>query len=344
MGILFSRPSLDANVLSLGLYPAGNVSSVDSPTIGPYLGINSGLYDGIPADHWPAIPYEWIVSPTPGQISDASCPNGANILTWFGVTEAIITVLTPLVAYRPFIHYISRGYLGRRIKSSVSVTWTIPLALQLLANAIIAAMVGHTAGYGKLNMLRIFTVYIARPRFYPIVVGLLRCLVPVKRPREWAKTTIVQHKVDDRVEFPYTDAWIATSISETVLLVITAIFTGVTWHRMPSESKPRDYISDHVNFVASAPALMFLAMIALVPVYKRYGEAFPIEGRRYETGRQWGATVSRDGRARVRVKKSRQQAVLKRVASAAAGAVLLGYVTLVQWAYWTRFLSMTGLL
>lgn len=85
-------------------------------------------------------------------------------------------------------------------------------------------------------------------------------------------------------------------------------------------------------------------MLAFVPVYKRYGEAYPIEGRRYETGRHWGVTISSDGRTRVGVKKGKNKTTLKRVANAVCATLLLGYVYLVQWAYWTRFLEMSGVL
>ncbi|GJN70694.1 hypothetical protein PLIIFM63780_002716 [Purpureocillium lilacinum] len=342
MGVLFSRPGRDDNARPAGAFPAGNLSSLDSPSIAPYLGINTGLYGGIPTSDLPPIPFEWIVSPQ--NITDTTCPNGSQILTWFGVTEAVVTLLTPLVAYRPFVHYISRGFLGRRAKNSVWLAWTVTVACQLLANAVGAGLIGNTPGYGHLNMLHIFTVLMTRPRFHFIVLALLRTVVRVRRPRDWDGTTIIQRKLDERVEFPYADAWIATSLSEMLLLIISAIFTGVTWHRLPGASKPREFISDHVSFVASAPGLLLLCMIALIPFHKRYGEAFPAEGRRYETGRHWGVSVRRDGTARVGVKHRKRQTVLKRWASAIVGGIVLGYVTLVQFAYWTRFLEMSGVL
>lgn len=337
MGTFFSRPGRESTSLPEGAFAAGNISSLDSSSIAPYLGINTGLYDA----PYPPIPFEWIVSPSS---IDGSCPDGAQILTWFGVTEAIITVLVPLFAYRPFIHWITRGWLGRRAKNGIALTWTITFACQLLASATVAFIIGNTPGYGSLNMLHIFTVFISRPRFHPIVLALLRCVVPVKRPRGYDKTMIIKRSIDDRVEFPYTDAWITTSFSEILVLLISAIFTGVTWHRLPSDSKSREYASDHVNFVTSTPGIMFLCMLAFVPVYKRYSEAYPIEGRRYETGRHWGVTVSSDGRTRIGVKKGGRKTTAKRAANAVCAGLLLGYVSLVQWAYWTRFLEMTGVL
>ncbi|KAH7196327.1 uncharacterized protein B0J16DRAFT_408085 [Fusarium flagelliforme] len=336
MGILFSRPGRESSSLPPGAFHAGNLSSLNSSSIAPYLGVNTGLYEA----PLPPIPLEWIVSPS--KIDGSSCPNGAQILTWFAVTEAVITVLVPLFAYRPFVHWTTRGRLGKRKKNSIALTWTITFACQLAASAIVAGLIGST--YNTLNMLHIFTVFISRPRFHPIIVGLLRCVVFAKRPRDWDKSTIIKRSIDDRVEFPYTDAWISTSISELLLLLISAIFTGVTWNRLPADSKAREYASDHVSFMSSTPGIMLLCMLAFVPVYKRYGEAYPIEGRRYETGRHWGVTISSDGRTRVGVKKGKNKTTLKRVANAFCATLLLGYVYLVQWAYWTRLLEMTGLL
>ncbi|KAF4992476.1 hypothetical protein FGRMN_7147 [Fusarium graminum] len=337
MGILFSRPGREDSALPPGAFAAGNISSLHSSSVSTYLGINTGSYHA----PLPPIPLEWIVSPSS---IEGSCPDGSQILTWFGVTEAVITVLAPLCAYRPFVHWVTGGRLGRRAKNRLALTWTITFACQLTASAIIAGMMGNTPGYESLNMLHIFTVLISRPRFYPIVVALLRCVITAQRPREWDKTTIIKRKTDDRIEFPYTDAWITTSFSELLLLLISAIFTGVTWHRLPSESKSREYASDHVSFVSSAPGIMFLCMLAFVPVYKRYGEAYPIEGRRYETGRHWGVTINSDGRTKIGVKKGNNKTIAKRTANAVCATLLMGYICLVQWAYWTRFLDMSGVL
>lgn len=337
MGVFFSRPGRDQ--LPPGAALAGNLSVVDNPAVAPYLGINTGSYESIPTTQLPPIPLEWIVSP---RELPFSCSDGSQFLTWFGVTEAVICVLLLLAAYRPFLHWMSRGYLGRRTKRSITLAWMVAFGCQLLASAINAVIVGKTPGYGQLNMLHIFTVYMARPRYYFLVLGILRCLVAVQRTRDFDKTSIVNRKIDDRVEFPFTDAWISVSISEMLLLIITALFTGVTWHRMPGNSIGRDFASDHVNFICSAPALLFLGMLAFVPVYKRYGEAYPLEGRRYETGRHWGVTTSRTGQTTIGIKKTTRQSMAKRLAGAAVGAIVVGYVPLVQWAYWTRFFQISG--
>ncbi|KAI5468076.1 hypothetical protein BGZ63DRAFT_42837 [Mariannaea sp. PMI_226] len=341
MGILFSKLHGD-NSFPVGAYAVGDPASVNGSTIEPYLGINTGVYTDIPLSKLPPIPFEWIVSPS--HITH-TCPNGSQILTMFAVAEAVIVLVTPLIAYRPFIHWLSGKRLGRRGQKPILWTWVIAFGCQLLANACIAGMVGNTPGYGHLNMLHIFTVYMARPRYHLVVLGLLRSIVGVKRSRDFDKTHIIRRRMDDRVEFPYTDAYIATAISEMILLTIAAIFTGVTWHRMPSASKPEQFIDDIVSFVSSTPGVTLLCALAFVPIFKRYGDAFPMESRRYDLGRRWGVTVASDGQARVTIQSTRRKrAFFKRGASALAAAVMMGYVTLVQYAYWTRFLQMPGVL
>ncbi|RSM07813.1 hypothetical protein CEP52_005021 [Fusarium oligoseptatum] len=326
MGILFSRPAQET--FPDGAYPVGNISSLNASSIFPYVGDNTGLYDGISKSDLPPIPFEWIVSPDADRVTD-SCPNGDTILMFFGVSEAVISILVPIFGYRPLIHKLSRGYLGRRSKNTIAFAWTVTFACQLLANAIIAGMIGNTPGYGHLNMLHIFTVYMTRPQFHFIVLALLRSLVGIKRTREFDKTTIINRRMDDRVEFPFTDSYIATVASEMLFIHHLCHFHGY----------------DLINYVSSIPGVMMLCILGFVPIYKRYGNAFPIEGRRYEAGRRWGASVAADGTARVRIKKSiRKGAAMKRIGSAVAAALLMGYVTLVQWSYWTRFLELPGVL
>ncbi|KAF7562797.1 hypothetical protein G7046_g1319 [Stylonectria norvegica] len=344
MGILFSRPGQDSDVLPATAYPVGSVASINASAVAPYLGINYGLYGGIPTSDLPTVPFEWMISPSHA-IEATSCPTASNILLMFGVTEVFIIALTPVFAYRPLIHYLSRGYFGRRKKASPALTWTISFLCQLLANAIIAGLVGNTPGYGHLNMLHIFTLYMTRPRVTSVIMALLRSLVGVKRPRRMDKTNIIRRRTDNGIEFPYTDAYIATVSAEFFVLLISAVFTGVTWHRLPTTSKAREYMYDIVAYVSSAPAVLLLCMVAFVPVHKRYGDAFPLEGRRYKITRQWHATVAPDGQASLTVlDKTHKKVYIKRAVSAVASALLMGYISLVQWSYWQRFLKLPGVL
>ena len=354
MGVLFSRPETDSANLPAGAFPVGDLSSLRSSAIKPYLGLNTGLYSDVSTQNLPPVPFEWMISPE--DTDKASCPDGSNILIWFAITEAVIVVLAVIVAHRSFPYRLSFRFLGRRIKNSVWVTWTIPFICQLVSNAIAAGVAGNTPGYEHLNKLHIFTTYMARPRFYFVPLAILRTLVNVRRPASFDKTNIIQRGRDDRVEFPYTDAWITTAISELLMLVMGSIFTGVTWNRMPSNSQSREFMHDFVAYVCGAPGMMVLCMVAFFPVFKRYGEAFPVQqnfgeaafrpqGRRYAAGSHWGATVNKRGEARIAIKSTPKKGIAaKRAVSAIIGGVFLAFIVLIQWSYWTRFLEMPGVL
>lgn len=272
MGVLFSRPG--ENQLPAGSFAAGDLASAKARSIAPYLGINTGIaYGDTPTQDLPPIPLEWIVSP---RDVDESCPSRFNVLTWLAVTDAILVCLAVVFAHRSFIYHASRRLLGRR-KLSVWLTWMIPFVCQLIANAAIAGVVGNTPGYEHLDKAHIFTVYLARPRYYYIPLALLRALVTIRRSSEWDKTKIIQRSKDNRLEFPYADAWITTALSELLLLIVGAIFTGVTWNRLPGRSETRGFIHDNVSYVSGTPAIMLLCVVIFIPIFMRYGESFPVQ-------------------------------------------------------------------
>lgn len=354
MGVLFSRPG--DNQLPAGSFAAGDLASAKAPSIAPYLGINTGIsYGDTPTEDLPPIPLEWIVSPRHVD-NDTSCPDGSRVLAWLAITDAVVVVLAIILAHRSFIYHASRRLLGRR-RHSVWLIWIIPFVCQLIANAAIAGLVGNTPGYEHLDKAHIFTVYLARPRYYYIPLALLRALVTIRRSREWDKTKIIQRLLDNRLEFPYADAWITTAISELLLLIVTAIFTGVTWNRLPGRSDARSFIHDNVSCVAATPAIMLVCVIVFIPIFVRYGEAFPIQGhygespfraqgRQHAAGRHWGAKVNKRGVARIGLKMSTDQKsiAIKRGVNSVIGCVFLGFICLIQWSYWSQFLKMSGVL
>lgn len=352
MGVLLSRPG--DTKLPAGSFAAGDLASAKAPSIAPYLGINTGIsYGDTPTPDLPPIPLEWIVSP---RDIDKSCPDGSRVLAWLAITDAVIVGLAIIFAHRSFIYHASCRLLGRR-KYSVGLTWIIPFACHLIANAAIAGLVGNTPGYEHLDKAHIFTVYLARPRYYYIPLALLRALVAIRRAREWDKTKIIQRSRDNRLEFPYADAWITTAISELLLLIVTAIFTGVTWNRLPSRSDARSFIHGNVSCVAATPAIMLVCVVVFIPIFVRYGEAFPIQGhygespfraqgRQYAADRHWGAEVNRRGVARIGIKMSTDQKsiAIKRGVNSVIGCIFMGFICLIQWSYWSRLLDMSGVL
>ena len=352
MGVFFSRPGHDQ--LPAGSFAAGDLASAKSPSIAPYLGVNTGIsYGDTATQDLPPIPLEWIVSP---RDIDKSCPDGSKVLAWFAITDAVIVCLTILVAHRSFIYHASRRRLGRR-RHSVGFTWTIPFICQLIANAAIAGLVGNSPGYEHLDKANIFTVYLARPRFSYIALALLRTLVTIRRSSEWDKTKIIQRSRDNRLEFPYADAWITTAISEFLLLIVTAIFTGVTWNRLPGRSEARTFIHDNIGYVSGTPAIMVLCIFVFVPIFIRYGEAFPLQshytegpiraqGRRNGEGGRWGAKVNKRGQASIGIVKNtdKKAIAIKRGVTSVIGCIFLGFICLIQWSYWSRFLQLSGIL
>lgn len=351
MGVFFSRPGHDQ--LPAGSFAAGDQASAKSPSIAPYLGVNTGIsYGDTATQDLPPIPLEWIVSP---RDVDKSCPDGSSVLAWFAITDAVIVCLTILVAHRSFIYHASRRRLGRR-RRSVWLTWTIPFVCQLVANAAIAGLVGNSPGYEHLDKANIFTVYLARPRYYIIPLALLRALVTIRRSREWDKTKIIQRSRDNRLEFPYADAWITTAISELLLLIVNAIFTSVTWNRLPDRSEPRGFIHDNISYVSGTPAIMALCMVVFVPVFIRYGEAFPLQSHYTEgpiraqgqnsEGRRWGAKVNKRGQASIGIvtNTDKKAIAIKRGVSSVIGCIFLGFICLIQWSYWSELLQLSGVL
>ncbi|KAI6778616.1 uncharacterized protein J7T54_003395 [Emericellopsis cladophorae] len=311
MGVLFSRPG--ENQLPASSFAAGDLASAKAPSIAPYLGINTGIsYGDTPTQDLPPIPLEWIVSP---HDIDQTCPDRSRVLAWFAITDAVIVCLAIIFAHRSFIYHVSRRRLGRR-RCSVWLTWLIPFVCQLIANAAIAGVVGNTPGYEHLDKAHIFTVYLTRPRYYYIPLALLRALVTIRRSSEWDKTKIIRRSRDNRLEFPYADAWITTAISELLLLTVGAIFAGVTWNRLPGRSETGSFMHDNVSYVSCTPAVMLLCVVVFIPIFMRYGEAFPVQahygesafraqGRQYGEGRHWGARVNKRGEASIVVMKSK---------------------------------------
>lgn len=99
------------------------------------------------------------------------------------------------------------------------------------------------SGYGYDEYLRWRT---AQAKFYP----------------ELATRTL---RRDDGPEYVYTDSYVATSISEFFLQLVSAIFIGITWRRFPNEAI-REHMKSNVNCMLAAPALSLFSWV-LVPIW-----------------------------------------------------------------------------
>lgn len=341
MGVFFSRASGHFGNGVTGSYPAGDFSSVDGDTIAPFIGINTGSYDGLTRSTLPPIPFEWIVSPA-SVVSRDQCPPASATLLTFGLTDLATAALAAVLTCQPVIRALSFGALGNRRPHATTWTWIFHLAFLLLGNAVAAALVGRTSGYEKLNMLHIFTIYSSRPRISTVLLAILRSLVGVRqRPAgATAKTGARQRGHRRRLhedEFPYADAYIAAIGAEFVLQIIAAIFTAVTWNRMPPASDARDYMASIVQFVQANPGLLALAALALVPVYRRYDEVFPVRGLGVSS--RFMSSDSRQER-----NMSLKGKWIRRVTGAFVSVLFIGFTYLIQYDYWTQFLELPGVL
>lgn len=83
----------------------------------------------------------------------------------------------------------------------------------------------------------------------------------------------VSHADDDgNGEWVYTDSYVATSVSEFCLQLVSAIFVGVTWRRFPN-APIREHMQRYVNMVTASPALA-LAGWLFVPVWTPRNEGW----------------------------------------------------------------------
>jgi len=334
MGILFSRASGDLVSGVSGSHPAGAFDSANETNIAPFLGINTGSYYGLDKSTAPPIPFEWIVSPL--TVSPGQCSNGSTMLLVFGITDITTACLSIIFANQHIVRRLSFGRLGMQAPLSIGWTWSIYLALQLIANATIAAMVGRTPGFEKLNMLHIFTLYSARPRANTLVLAVLRSTVGVRK----ARSTVAARGrgPESKDEFPYADAYIGSMAAELTLQIIAAIFTGVTWGRLPGGlGSAKEYMGPVVQFAKANPGALAFAGLILIPIYRRRGEAFPISG--------WVAgSKFRSSDSRTAPRPSAKSIAINRFGTSLLAVLFVGFTYLIQFDYFTQFLELPGVL
>lgn len=292
-----SSPRVDAFAVAPKA-PAGQVSNKPEFTL--YLGVNTGPYQT--TDNGtvilPPVPIEWIIAPL--NVTSGQCPSRGANLGLFVATNAIVLGLILIVGCRPLVRFLTGGLLGQPSRRSVYWTWIFSFALQAASNAVVSHLVVSTPGYQHLSMLNIFALYSSRPRINWIWTGLLRIFIgPVRVPRRMGITKKEKKKKntknqsealpahhqsqllhdlhrdrdDDNTpshEWIYTDSYVATSIAEFVLQLMSAVFVGVTWQRFPNEPI-REHMKNWVNLMIAAPALALVGW-ALVPVWVRRDE------------------------------------------------------------------------
>jgi hypothetical protein len=125
-----------------------------------------------PTDPASFIPWKWQVKPD--SPSTVSCPSATSILGTFAAINVAVSLLGLGAGHRVVVKKLSFGYLGKRGSKSWRYSWLWPLALQLGANAIVAAVIKHTAGYHRgFAITDLLVFYTARPRLSWITVMMI---------------------------------------------------------------------------------------------------------------------------------------------------------------------------
>ncbi|KAM7189660.1 hypothetical protein V8F33_009908 [Rhypophila sp. PSN 637] len=279
--------------------PAGQRDS--RPEFSIYLGVNTGPYNTTENGTLilPPIPIEWIVAPrptNPPSITTNSsspgtsvvdlpiqCPTRSENLRLFGLTNLIVALLIVFTACRPLIRITTGGILGGPGKWSKYYIWLISMALTIGSNALVSRLIVTTPGYEHLSMLNVFALYSSRPRINQVWTGFLRVLR--YGGRKWGtgnkKTELgeeIENKKageglipeeDDHVEteWIYTDSYVATSVAEFVIQLVSAIFIGITWRRFPNQPI-REHMEDYYNYMLAAPAMSLVGWL-LIPIWRK---------------------------------------------------------------------------
>ncbi|KAK3903630.1 hypothetical protein C8A05DRAFT_32612 [Staphylotrichum tortipilum] len=306
----------------------GRGQASTTPEFTWYLGVNSGPYKT--TDNGtvvlPPVPIEWIIAPR--NVTAGQCPTASDNLRLFGFTNFIVMFLILFVGCRPLISLLARGLLGQPSRYSPYWTWLVSFGLQAGANAIISYLIISSPGYEHLSMLNVFALYSSRPRIGLLWTAMLRIFVrPVRVPGSVAVSEKKKRPKGEKSggrapppplpqhEWIYTDSYIATSVSEFLLQLVSAVFVGVTWRRFPNQPIC-EHMEGRVNLMLAAPALALLG---------------------------WGLVPIWHGRSRGLDERLMLDTFAARVGTAVAFmAFTSAFTYAVPWVYWAEFLKLPG--
>jgi len=154
-----------------------------------------------------SLPASWKIAPIDVLNGDpeamAKCPKESATFIAFIISNAIVSVLGLLTGYRPFIHKVFCGHLGKPgRRNTIVYSWLFPLALHISANALVAVIIHNTPGYGHVKVHNAMMVYFVRPRISPLILVTATCFF---KPHE---------------EYPWMYALISNTIAELLLQII----------------------------------------------------------------------------------------------------------------------------
>ncbi|KAK6503565.1 hypothetical protein TWF481_008579 [Arthrobotrys musiformis] len=209
--------------------PTGARAGVPLVAFAHYYGRNSGSYD---EENPPPVPLEWMMSP----LDPSNCPKAEATLITFGVTATVVALGLVLASYQPFVRKVTCGCFGKKGSSGVWWTWIFTLSLFFVGNLAVSLVVVNTEGYKHLLFKNVFALYISKPSFSMALLAILRILVYSEG------------------ESVYVDGYISTAISELVLKIVSAVFIGTTWERLPNQPV-KDYMNGALIYMKILPVL-----------------------------------------------------------------------------------------
>lgn len=222
------------------------------------------------------------------------------------------------------------------------------LVLQVTGNVGAALLVVRTEGYEHLEFLKVFALYLSRPRLKTWWLAILRTSFSVggrrfpdgntrleqEQEQENEKISLEWEK-DGRKEKEhiYVDTYFSAALVEFIFQISAAVFIGVTWERFPNEVI-KQYMQPPLRFMFAAPGIMLVAISVGVPIWRITGETWG-----------WKETVDKDPETKK---------VIRRRSPPSMGGIRfwwmiwgsLIYIPIYSaaWVYWTHFLTLPGAL
>jgi hypothetical protein len=194
------------------------------------------------------LPWSWTI--TSADPSVATCPTTSHILSTFAIVNVVVSAAGIILGNRAIVNTVTFGKMGKPGSHAWFFTWMVPVALQLLANAIIAAIIKHSAGYHanfKVGEMVLFLV--ARPRLTWIILcffaGRAGKPVWVSANAKTGKEQYTRIEMENvqamnesstdlvnnvRWDYPWWNSFMAGFIGEIVLQCIAMYIMGRTAH------------------------------------------------------------------------------------------------------------------
>jgi hypothetical protein len=216
-------------------------------------------------------PWGWTIRPeNPAQVQ---CPSPEAVLGTFAAVNAIVSTLSLFFGHRTVMRYITCGLIGNRSSigatnlsgmeltpenDSYRYTWIITLGLQLGSNALVAAIIKNTPGFGSTfsvaDLVLFFTI---RPRLGPIFLGAISSRILDRR-----------HAGNS----PWTSSAISQFIADSVLMVISLVVLGRTvrfgdihnYYHLGSQAYSQLPVSAHLMYGGALFTLVFTCAYASI--------------------------------------------------------------------------------